>query len=740
MANPFQQKARQRKIIYIVLILALFTGSLLHRNLVVQRQAEDLQLRESARGEVELTSSFVRLSLTGSRGLATTILWATAIDRMARHEWNELELLVASISKLQPYFITPWVFQSWNLAFNVAVECDRPRDKYYYVSRGLELLAEGERRNQGTPDAQVAAGRPRFPGNPEMRHYMGFYYQLKIGNSDEKKTMRCLLDLSCIDPLKRHPDKFWYLNERGQRMVKLDELTRLCQDHPRLVRRLREQLGYDTPSQIVKFLEDNRDVPTRFKRATSSDQKESELEEPRRQFPILPPVKPRPGGPDGPAWPNPAEYQMTPEALDVFVICRTWYQYAQEPLPPPMKDPGVPEKEREYALYLDKLHKEQNINFRPAKIMAMSIFRGYPSRAQAYVGENLEFEGWFDEDGWLIKGEKWFDRTGATGEGLRVGVESKYHAGPAWSTAYEMYREYGIKNGLYLSPGQAADLTAKAVAYREQFKLEPQQQPPPLRIEQRDKWGPGYEAHLKLIGNSQLSAMSNYDGNFYQAAAEKDAETVLAHKLLYEAGLYNRNDQYEALALYEQAWPLWMDVFLRYPHFADNTSVQDDIYEPMVRYLRLTQVHNPDLFRALLLGMAQMSVWPHPNWVDWGWIDTKSKIVTVRVARGPLESVAYYAGPEVDQVRDYWFAVTFAAGKLGQLGFAPPVPLPGQASYVLAGSVPRYNPMPPPGWRYLIEPSVVTGVRQRFGLVRAPAAELPPEGGPIPRPQVIPTK
>ena len=60
MGNPFQQKALQRKVTYLGLIVALFTVSLLHRKYVVERQAENLQLREAARGEVELTSSFVR--------------------------------------------------------------------------------------------------------------------------------------------------------------------------------------------------------------------------------------------------------------------------------------------------------------------------------------------------------------------------------------------------------------------------------------------------------------------------------------------------------------------------------------------------------------------------------------------------------------------------------------------------------------------------------------------------------
>src|SRR5712692_7865822 len=108
MANPFQQQVRVRKLIYTALILVLFTASLVHRKFLVVPMAEALQLRETARGEVELTGSAVRLTLTGSRGLAVTSLWAAAIHKQQLHEWNEVELLVKSITKLQPYFVTPW--------------------------------------------------------------------------------------------------------------------------------------------------------------------------------------------------------------------------------------------------------------------------------------------------------------------------------------------------------------------------------------------------------------------------------------------------------------------------------------------------------------------------------------------------------------------------------------------------------------------------------------------------------
>src|SRR5947209_1591343 len=257
MAVPYQQQALLRKVLYTGLIVGLFTVSLLHRRLVVEPQGNNLQLREVSKGEVKLTDSAIRLALTGSRGVAVTFLWSTALEKQKRHEWNEVDLLVSSITKLQPHFITPWLFQSWNLAFNVAVECDRPRDKYFYITRGLEVLAEGERRNY----------KPPAPGNPDMRQNMGSYYQLKVGNSDEKNTMRCLLEMSCIDPLDRAPARLWVDTDRGKK-VKLDKFKEFCTQYPRLTRRLHDQLRYSSPDDIVRVLVENNAIPSGLPPAT----------------------------------------------------------------------------------------------------------------------------------------------------------------------------------------------------------------------------------------------------------------------------------------------------------------------------------------------------------------------------------------------------------------------------------------------------------------------------------------
>src|SRR5262245_634814 len=126
MAATFPQQSRMRKLTYIGLIVGLFFVTLGLRKYVVEPRASALELREENLGEVELTGSALRLSLTGSRGVAVCYLWVVADNMKKRHKWNELELVVNSIIKLQPHFIEPWLFQSWNLAYNVSVEADHP--------------------------------------------------------------------------------------------------------------------------------------------------------------------------------------------------------------------------------------------------------------------------------------------------------------------------------------------------------------------------------------------------------------------------------------------------------------------------------------------------------------------------------------------------------------------------------------------------------------------------------------
>ena len=695
MANPFQNKSRQRKVVYFIAILVLFSVALVHRHRVIEPMANDLQLRETSRGEVELTSSAVRLLMTGSRGVATTFLWWAAIEKQKKHEWNEVELLVTSITKLQPNFVTPWLFQSWNLAFNVSVECDRPKDKYYYITRGLDLLAEGERRNQG---------RGIYPGHPEIRQTLGVFYLRKLGLSDEKTTMRCLFDMSCIDPLLRNPKWFKTLDPQQRReVVNTREFARFCQTNPRLVRRLREGLNYATEREIIEFLDKNRDVPSRFEApdwarlpATPPDQRQSKLKDVTQQFPILPPTK------EGLST-RPDEYDLSNESLDVFLMARSWVEFSQEPLPPPTFD----DKE------IQELVKNKR-QYRLPKSMALILFRGYPARCQAYIAEEgLQEEGWFDEDGWVIR--NWFDREadlGGDGE-FRVGVERKYHSQPAWDKAANLYETYGRENDLLLTPEIIAELNRAAEPYRQKYNV-PAGKPGDLRSDDQAALRDSWLAHQRLIWSPQNRAMTNFDHHYWAAQAERTRDCVVGRKLLHRTDILTKIDSSpeQAVETFEQAWPFWINVFLQNPKFANQPLVQEDTYEYLLKSLKLTQRQRTGVLRPVFEGIAQMAIWPHMPLDPLLTPSDKQRIFPVRTARGVLEWIQVPKLPEEDLEKTRLFLAVWPAAAAGYPALLQSPPVWNQ---MLTRTRFRSEPVPA-GWAHLLDENNIEAVRQRMNL------------------------
>ncbi len=710
MATPILQQVRQRKMIYFGAIVALFTLSLMHREFIVKPQALYLQLRETARGEVELTSSAVRLLLTGSRGLAVTVLWYNAMDKQKKNEWHELELIVKSITKLQPYFITPWLYQSWNIAFNVAVESDQPRDKYYYVSRGLELLAEGERRNRGTRDDFVkeADDRATYPGNPELRHFMGFTYQLKIGTSDERLTMRCLLEMSCIDPIERRPERFWLASDPGK--VNMEELAKFTAKYPRLMRRLNEGLRYENPDQIVRFLERNQKIPHRFQDVAKEQLAtagRSELKKPQEQFPIFPP-------PNEPGWPNPLETSLsTEEHVDVFLVAKTWYEFAQKPLPPPTRNPGP------YVVDYDKR------KYRLPKGMMAQIFRQYPARGQVYIAETLEQEGFFDSDGWAVK--DWLESASDT---KAVGREAKYHSMRAWAKSYDLYRKYGIANGLYIPPDEMIKLEAQAEVFRKARKIPAGQLPQVRAGDRQGELGIGLEAHLKLYYNSTYRGVTNFDTFLYQSEGESDLLILAARKALFNAEQRKRRGASERmLELYEEGWRYYTLGCLKYPQFAQVGSMQEDIYEVYQKYLSESQLIHRELFQKSALAAVKYSLFPPLNWADalavYGTIAKVEKteqlvkrIVPIKHVTGPLDTICYYDGPLTKELKEkVLLSWTAGLGTSLMNGVVGRIPFP-NIEYLLLTKTGTPDNELPTHWRWLIVPDTRRIVANRLGLDR----------------------
>jgi hypothetical protein len=626
MASPFQQRSLQRKLIYLGIILVLFTGSYLfmHQSFTVPvfgwefksviAQAEELALREQNIGDVELSGAAVRLNLTGLRGLAVCVLWNTAIEKQKKNQWNELEIIVDSVTKLQPHFITPWLFQSWNLAYNVSVESDREADQYFYITRGIELLARGERQNHN---------------NPDLRFAMGFYNQNKIGQSDKTNVMRCLYQMSSIPPNERDAARFQSLDDKGQVTIDLREFEDFCKNHPQLVRRLRDELKLNKPELIVQFLDENYTVPTMYeetKKAVPGAWRKTEgklLPIPSR-FPMLPPA--RVVLPPQQAFDPDEITAEQPDRLkddfNAFACARAWFGYAQEPLPPTGEFPGQDDK-------ITDRTKQRRPKFTTA------IFRNYPARAQSYVAENLEQEGWFDDKGWLITDWfLWTDASGARreqfekGEPPVVGADHDW-AKDAWTRAHAMWKEHGERNKLYLTALEAANLENESLFYRQEYGVEIGAPPVPLEFareqsraaDERERMIKSLHAFVYSHWYHRYRTLTNFEHFYLRSQIEMDEKTIAARKAFFEGRqLYRLGRRLEALEKYEAPGALayWRDLLFN-EKFGSDPEVEDYSYIVQLRYLRtVNETIGQDLKQAqaiyAFLGEAAGSV--APSWIN----------------------------------------------------------------------------------------------------------------------------
>ncbi|MFO0843552.1 MAG: hypothetical protein U0797_14305 [Gemmataceae bacterium] len=618
MASPYQQQVRQRKLLYLGLILVLLTLSVIWRNGVIDGLAERLAIREQSRGEVELTGAVVRLGLTGSRGLATCVLWANAIEKQKKNQWNELEVLVRSLTKLQPHFITPWLFQSWNLAYNVSVESDRVRDKYFYITRGVELLAEGERQNMYHPD---------------LRWSIGFYTQHKICQSDETNYKRSLFQLTLIPPNERDPARFWKQTDQGPEF-NWAEFETFCRQHPQLARRLKEgmhresardrrkQFTCETPQQLVQFLEDNYSVPSIFQvellsagvpsQARTWDPGKKDVQLPvTARFPPLPPSHEKPFDPSALT-----STSNLGDDVDAFGVAHTWFCYAQEPLPPADKKlPGNSEP------ITDPAHQ------RRPKHMTTLLFRNYPAQGTRYMAERLQQEGWYDGEGWDVG--DWFSESRGA---LPANASFRYGGGKAWSRdawtrSARAWRDSGERN-LMVFPNPAAEQNTREAAARfaRKHRMPVNSMPPPMRDEdfrspeEKQEW----DAARFMFEYEFYRNLSNFPHHLNRAMVEQREETVACRKLFYQAEMLDMSGSPRpALDLYRtpreepsiEEWrgkklsPLeaWRDlVLLKNKDFRRDTFIQEQTAEYEIRYLRLVNRFDGRKLKETVLKVAEV--------------------------------------------------------------------------------------------------------------------------------------
>jgi hypothetical protein len=174
-----------RKIAYLlVIVILLFPIAWLARPSAVDDVGGKLaQLRDannlgqSDLGQIDPASETIRLATLGLRGIAVSLLWSKANHYKKVEDWTAFRATLEQLAKLQPYFIAVWRYQAWNLTYNVSVELDAVKDRYYYVRRGIQYLDDGIRYNVD---------------NPTLLSDLGWFIGNKIGRADEREQYRRL--------------------------------------------------------------------------------------------------------------------------------------------------------------------------------------------------------------------------------------------------------------------------------------------------------------------------------------------------------------------------------------------------------------------------------------------------------------------------------------------------------------------------------------------------------------------
>jgi hypothetical protein len=131
-----------RKAIYaLVLVAALVASSFIQGSLTRQRETLGLT-RTAVISNAPPVLAFTTVALGGFRGLIANALWIRTTQLQEEGKYFEAVQLADWITTLQPHFNQVWLYQAWNMAYNISVKFPNPEDRWLWVQRGIELLRD----------------------------------------------------------------------------------------------------------------------------------------------------------------------------------------------------------------------------------------------------------------------------------------------------------------------------------------------------------------------------------------------------------------------------------------------------------------------------------------------------------------------------------------------------------------------------------------------------------------------
>ena len=135
----------------VVLIVGLLLAGLPLRARLLQKRRET-GLRELELDKLPPLGAAGLLLLGGFRGVAVDILWLRVIALHQDRRYEEERSLIELITRLQPFYISVWAWQAWNIAYNISVQYPDPADQWKWVRNGIDFLKEGIKINPASGD------------------------------------------------------------------------------------------------------------------------------------------------------------------------------------------------------------------------------------------------------------------------------------------------------------------------------------------------------------------------------------------------------------------------------------------------------------------------------------------------------------------------------------------------------------------------------------------------------------
>ena len=165
----------------LVLVPALAAAILLEALLRGARQRE-LAPAAAAGGGQPLWVQYVMVGLGGFRGLASEVLWLRAGRLQEQGRYFEQVQLADWITALDPRATDAWIFNSWNLAYNISAMMPRHEDRLTWVQAGIALLRD--------------RALPANPADARLYRELGWLYQNKIGDAMDPAHLHYKLALA----------------------------------------------------------------------------------------------------------------------------------------------------------------------------------------------------------------------------------------------------------------------------------------------------------------------------------------------------------------------------------------------------------------------------------------------------------------------------------------------------------------------------------------------------------------